>query len=127
MPNAIVDFLGATNDTLFKSVRTQAVEKYGTLNLTIEQSDESIPYFFEIVNSKGETVRKIAQQEENSYSIPYLLPGNYQIRLVKDLNNNGKWDTGNYLKKIQPEEVIYLPEALNLRANWELNERFSVR
>ena len=127
LPNAIVDFLGATNDTLFKSVRTQAVEKYGTLNLTIEQSDESIPYFFEIVNSKGETVRKIAQQEENSYSIPYLLPGNYQIRLVKDLNNNGKWDTGNYLKKIQPEEVIYLPEALNLRANWELNERFSVR
>lgn len=127
LPNAIVDFLGSTNDTLFKNVRTQAVEKYGTLNLTIEQSDESIPYFFEIVNSKGETVRKIAQQEENTYSIPYLLPGNYQIRLVKDLNNNGKWDTGNYLKKIQPEEVIYLPEALNLRANWELNERFSVR
>jgi len=127
LPNALVDFLGATNDTLFKNVRTQAIEKYGTLNLTIERSDERIPYFFELLNGKGETVRKIEQVEGDRYSIPFLLPGDYQIRVVKDLNNNGKWDTGNYLKKIQPEEVIYLPEALNLRANWELNERISVK
>ena len=111
----------------FKNVRTQAIEKYGTLNLTIERSDERIPYFFELLNGKGETVRKIEQVEGDRYSIPFLLPGDYQIRVVKDLNNNGKWDTGNYLKKIQPEEVIYLPEALNLRANWELNERISVK
>ena len=37
LPNALVDFLGATNDTLFKNVRTQAVEKYGTLNLRLNE------------------------------------------------------------------------------------------
>ena len=52
----------------------------------------------------------------------YLLPGEYQIRIIKDANGNGKWDTGNYLKKIQPEEVKYLKESIIVRANWELNE-----
>ena len=42
-----------------------------------------------------------------------------------DTNNNDKWDTGNYLKKIQPEEVIYYPFELELRANWDLNETFN--
>ena len=127
LPNALVDFLGATNDTLFKNVRTQAIEKYGTLNLRVERNDEDFPYFFELLNGQGKTVRKIKQQEGDIYSLPFLLPGKYQIRLVKDLNENGKWDTGNYLKKIQPEEVMYLPEAFDLRANWELNETFSVK
>ena len=80
------------------------------MNLTIERSDERIPYFFELLNGKGETVRKI-EQVRDRYGIPFTVE-DYQIRVVKDLNNNGKWDTGNYLKKIQPEEVIYLPETL---------------
>ena len=42
--------------------------------------------------------------------------------VIKDANGNGKWDTGNYLKKIQPEEVEYLKESINVRANWEFNE-----
>ena len=45
--------------------------------------------------------------------------------IVRDKNNNDKWDTGNYLEKIQPEEVIYFPFELELRANWDLNESFN--
>ncbi len=37
LPNAITDFLGATNDTLKHSVRTKAVEDYGNLFLTVTQ------------------------------------------------------------------------------------------
>jgi hypothetical protein len=39
---------------------------------------------------------------------------------------NNKWDTGDYLKKINPEKVIYLPKVIDLRANWEINEIFLV-
>ena len=56
----------------------------------------------------------------------YLPPGEYQIRIIKDANGNGKWDTGNYLKKIQPEEVKYLKESINVRANWEFNETIEI-
>ena len=49
------------------------------------------------------------------------------MRLVKDKNLNNKWDTGNYLKKIQPEEVIYMEGEISLRANWDQNETFIVK
>jgi hypothetical protein len=34
-------------------------------------------------------------------------------------NNNGKWDTGNYWKKIQPERVVSRKQRLQIRANWD--------
>lgn len=125
-PNAIVDFMGGTMDTLNHRVKTVKVEDYGNLFLTIDRKDPELTYFLELLNSKMEVVRKIEQNENDYYVLEYLLPSNYQIRLVKDRNKNGKRDTGNYLEKRQPEEVVYLPAPLSLRANWDLNETFTI-
>lgn len=125
-PNAIVDYLGETIDTLNYSLKTKKIEDYGNLFLTIDREDPTQNYFIEILNNKMEVVRYLPQNTTDAYQISYLIPGNYQIRLVKDRNNNGRWDTGNYLEKKQPEEVIYLPAPLNLRANWDLNETLKV-
>jgi len=42
------------------------------------------------------------------------------------LNENDKWDTGNFLKKIIPEPVYYYPKQLEVRPNWDLNEVFNL-
>ena len=54
-------------------------------------------------------------------NIPILPVGEYVIKLLLDINNNGKWDTGAYYgkKKQQPEIVKLFPTPLNIRANWE--------
>jgi uncharacterized protein (DUF2141 family) len=49
-------------------------------------------------------------------------PGDYELRILFDSNNNGKWDPGNYAKKLQPERAITLDTKLNIKANWD-NER----
>lgn len=49
-------------------------------------------------------------------------PGDYELRILFDTNNNGKWDPGNYGKKLQPERAITLDTKLNIKANWD-NER----
>jgi hypothetical protein len=126
LPNAITDFLGATNDTIIHAVRTQAIENYGTLFLTVENKDKDLPYFFELIDKNGNLIRRVNQNEDDRYELKYLLPKDYQIRFVKDSNDNGKWDTGNYLEKRQPEEVIYLADYLSLRANWDLIETFTI-
>ena len=46
------------------------------------------------------------------------------IRVIIDSNDNNQWDTGNYLDKIQPEEVYYLTQEIDLRANWDVNQVF---
>jgi Bacterial Ig-like domain len=46
-------------------------------------------------------------------------PGEYEIRILYDDNNNGKWDPGNYKKKLQPEKVIAIPKKIAVKENWD--------
>jgi hypothetical protein len=50
-----------------------------------------------------------------------LDPGNYQLKIVYDKNKNKKWDTGDYLKNIQPERILIYPSEVTIKSNW-LNE-----
>ena len=56
----------------------------------------------------------------------YLNQGKYWVRIVYDANGNRKWDTGNYLKKTQPETIVYLPKQIEMRPNWSMNEEFNL-
>ena len=44
------------------------------------------------------------------------------MRLYMDRNKNGKWDTGSYDSKLQPEECYYYPHTLDLRAFFEYQQ-----
>jgi hypothetical protein len=44
------------------------------------------------------------------------------MRLFIDENGNGKWDSGNYENKQQPEKVYYYPRMLELRAMFEYDQ-----
>ena len=124
LPNALKDFWGNTHDTLNYRVSTKKIEDYGNIFIQL-MYEESYEFILELLKD-GKVVRSYNKPAEDSnYSFKLLDPGKYFLRLIKDKNNNDKWDTGNYLKKIQPEEVIYFPFELELRANWDLNESFN--
>ena len=55
-------------------------------------------------------------------NIAQLPPGEFQLKILEDANNNGSWDTGKYgfgNAPKQPEKVWILPYKLNIRADWE--------
>ena len=125
-PNALIDFWGNTHDTLKFGVKTKPIEDYGNIFLQIIREDND-PFILELVNLKGETLRRFDLSNElDFYEFKYLLPGNYLFRYIKDKNGNKKWDTGNYLKKIQPEMVYYSPDTIELRANWDINQQLKI-
>lgn len=124
LPNALKDFWGNTHDTLNYRVSTKKIEDYGNIFIQLIY-EESYEFILELLKD-GKVVRSYNKPNEDSnYSFKLLDPGKYFLRLIKDKNNNDKWDTGNYLEKIQPEKVIYFPFELELRANWDLNESFN--
>jgi hypothetical protein len=55
------------------------------------------------------------------YSIQTMLPGTYKIRIIEDLNNNGRWDTSDFENNTMPEKVIVSSGILKLKANFQLN------
>lgn len=125
LPGAIEDFFGMQNDTLVSNLSTGGYADYG--NLTLNLSGEvSYPLLVELIDDKGELVRKIFAKQPQTFEFNNLDPKNYGIRIILDANANGKWDTGSYLGKIQPEVIKYYPDIIEIRANWEKNETFVI-
>ncbi len=125
-PGAITDFFGATHDTLNLRLTTSSYADYGNLRLNLD-GNITYPVIVQLTNEKGETSREIYATEPRVFSFDNIEPARYLIRLILDTNENGKWDTGNYLEKIQPERVIYYPSVVEMRANWEKVETFTIR
>lgn len=56
-----------------------------------------------------------------------LIPTTYQIRCIRDVNGNGKWDTGKWETKSQPEEVVRFDIKSKLRPNWDIEETLELK
>jgi uncharacterized protein (DUF2141 family) len=124
LPGAVTDFFEATNDTLTYRLTTRNSTDYGNVRLILKNA-RSYPVIVELTDSKGKV---LAAETSNGPEVIFdnLEPHEFRMRVIYDTNNNGIWDTGNYLEKRQPEDVIYYPELLKVRANWDVNPEFDL-
>lgn len=129
-PQALTDFFETTNDTLRFNINTQNSAVYGTLHLRLENA-YLFPVIVQLVNGKYEVVEEAyirEAQNANSDTVQTffdeITPGKYFLRVIFDKNGNGKWDTGIYLDRRDPERILYYPSPIDVRANWSLNETF---
>jgi uncharacterized protein (DUF2141 family) len=126
LPGGISDFFETANDTLRTRWGTGSPADYGNLRMSL-QGTPRFPLIVELIGQKNELVRSKYLTGYEEVEFPYLNPGNYRIRIIFDANQNGKWDTGSFLEKKQPERVIYYPGAIEMRANWEKVETFIIQ
>lgn len=125
-PGALTDFFGNTNDTLQFNVSTRLASDYGTLNLTLRNVTR-FPVIVQLLDSKYKVVAEKYRTENADVFFDALSPDKYYLRIIYDENENGKWDTGSFLNRTPPERIIYYPTQIEVRANWSLNETFTLR
>ncbi|MCF6364845.1 MAG: Ig-like domain-containing protein [Bacteroidales bacterium] len=70
-------------------------------------------------NEKKEIVKTEFANSNENISYSNLIPGTYSAKIIYDINNNKKWDSGKYLKNRQPERVIIYEETITLTAGEE--------
>ena len=118
-PNALTDIFNTSNDTIISQFKTRSLEDYGEITLDVKNT-KMTPIIIQLTDLNDKTIAQETTSVSKNISFKYLNPNRYKIRIIYDTNNNGKWDTGNYLAKKQPELVEYLPEIQEVRANWQL-------
>jgi uncharacterized protein (DUF2141 family) len=123
LPGALTDFFENESDSLSYTVDTKEISDYGTIPLTIENA-ETYPLIVELISEKNEVVDSFLMTEPTPLLFEYITPGNYFIRIILDTNGNGRWDPGKFIDKLQPEEIIYYPNIIEVRANWTVNTNF---
>jgi len=125
LPGAITDFFNQTNDTLNYRLSTRSLADYGNLRLNLTGAVE-YPVLVQLTDEQGKTKLEIYATESKIFEFSNIEPSNYRIRVIFDENKNGIWDTGSFLKNIQPEKVSYYPDEIEVRANWELEQTFTI-
>lgn len=97
-------------------------EENGTLS--VQSITQQKNYLLQLIENGK---RKVVVQVVNSPKLTAknIPPGNYEVRVILDTNQNGKWDPGNFATNTEAEKVIYYHSAdgttiLPIRANWEV-------
>lgn len=117
-PGAFTSIYGYDNDTLLLDFRTRKLEDYGKIIVTLKTVIENV--IIQLLDSKGGVLKKKTEWSNNIVEFSYLKAGNYRLKAIYDRNENGKWDTGNYEEKVQPEKVIFYNKEIKVRSNWDL-------
>ncbi len=119
---AVTSVYNLRNNLMVKDFKVRGLEQYANVYFKVNVNDAA---FVELLTS-GEKVVRTVPVNNGAFELLNVAPGQYFVRLTIDANNNGKWDTGNYLNHIQPEEVYYYPKKLRLRANWDIDEVWNI-
>jgi len=122
LPGAFTDFYGTQNDTLNFTANTKLQESYGAVRVEIRKG--IYPLIVQLTTDKGEVVESSVTKEMSPVDFKDVTPGIYSLRVIFDTNNNGIYDSGNYLAKTQPERVSYASKQVEVRAGWDTIEEF---
>ena len=123
LPNALNDFLGSSNDSLSFNFSTKSRSDYGTVKLKI-QNLKSYPIIVQLTDLDEKVLReKILNTLSDPCVFKNLVPSKYYIKVIIDENKNKKWDTGNFFKRINPEQTYHFDDEVNVRANWIVEQK----
>ncbi|NVJ88728.1 MAG: Ig-like domain-containing protein [Flavobacteriaceae bacterium] len=129
LPEAFTDVYNIKNDTIKHSLITRDIEDYGRITLNVNNPNNRSVIVDLLSGSKQDVIveRKIINTT-SQLIFDLLQPKKYTIRAIIDDNKNGKWDTGNFLKRVLPEKIIYHPQINNaaLRANYYLEDNLLI-
>ena len=122
---AIVGLYGLHTDKVEQTVKVKKQDEYGTLLLNLPGVGPTA--IVELLDTNGKVLRQQPVTPENTADFYYLAPNTkYYVRLFNDRNGNKVWDTGNFEKGVQAEEVYYCPKVWEMKANFEFEETWDV-
>ena len=123
LPEAVTDIYGLTNDSIKVNFQPRKLEYYGNIIMEMENIDKQL--IIQLLTEKEVIIQQSLISGDTTLSYTYLPPKTYIIKAIWDKNNNRKWDTGNLIKRIQPEKVSYYLEEIKLRSNWDFKKNWS--
>ena len=113
-----------SNDTLKYSYTGSNPEKFAIVNVKVSGTHPQAKYILQLTNAQGKVQKEISNVTPGSYRFEYVTPGDVMIRVVEDMNANGKWDTGDMVLMRQPERTEIFKnedgvELITTKENWE--------
>lgn len=117
---------GQQNDTMKAEFTVITPDKYATIIINVKGKTPKSNYVLQLLGSNNTLIEEKHFASEGKHTFSYVEPGNVRLRVIEDINGNGKWDKGNLIERRQSERVeVFMTESgdeeIATKVNWELD------
>lgn len=113
-----VSLYGEVSAKIKQGLKVRSNDSYASLLMTLDGM-QGKHVIAQLLDGSGKVVKEVFT-DNGQAEFYYLQAGKYYLRIIVDANNNRRWDTGDYEKNIEPEEVYYDPEVIECKEKWDL-------
>ena len=117
---AFTSIYGEYSDSTGSRFSVMTPESFGKLTLEIKGYEGSM--IIQLLDNSEKLIRQAYLEKSGKPEFPLLERGFYRVRVIFDLNNDGKWTTGDFDTHRQPEPVSYYPEEIEIPENWNVTQ-----
>jgi uncharacterized protein (DUF2141 family) len=121
---AVSTINGIVNNKVNFVIDRKVEEELGIINVNVDSNLES--WFIELFQNNTLVSAQTDFHKSAIVSFVNLKPGNYDINIVEDNNNNSKWDPFNPKDYTSPEKRFIYNRTIKVKANWEHEVDFKI-
>ena len=122
---AFENIYGQVSDKYKQGIKVKSLDELGTLTLNLSGVTDTVPLRVQLLNSSGAVTKEVVAAK-NVAHFEHILPNKYYVSAYLDVNNNGKWDTGNYDADLQPEDVFFYNREIECKEKWDIKQAWSL-
>lgn len=121
---AFVSIEQDSSEVLVQNIQPKKEQDLSVIHIGIKTAEEA--YIVQLLDNNNNVIRQVTNTPAVRFA--NITPGEYKIRLIIDVNRNGRWDPGNYFTETPPEPIVYYRGAdqttsiKGVKANWVIGE-----
>ncbi len=96
-------------------------DEYGNLFIKVKLPEGIPQIIVELLSESNNVIDKQIVTEDKELEYWYLSSGKYKLRATLDADANGRWSSGDYSRRFQPEKVVEYKTVLDVRAGWDID------
>jgi hypothetical protein len=129
--DALADITGEGNDSITLNLTVADIEKFATLKFNVIPRTPDAVYIVQLLDSSNKLLRELRDIGGGNHTINYVAAGDVRMRIIEDLNGNGKWDSGNMVERRQSERAEFYKnekeeELFTTKTGWEFEFTFDM-
>ncbi len=122
---ALRNFFGFGNDSTAFKFKIAGPDDLGSIHLTFTNRPST--KLIIVAESKAMSRKIIIGADSADIILENLIPGDYNLKIIADLDGNNDWTTGDFRTNIQPETVFTLTRPIQVKKSWESKIGWSLK
>lgn len=108
-------------------IKFSVLESKSFGKMTLNIMNYKGPLIMQLLNNSEKIISEKYLKGGGKVEFPLLEKGTYRVRSVFDLDGDGKWTTGDFTKRRQPEPVsYYFPGEIEIKVDWEVEQDWNL-